>query len=211
MATHERIDTHREPRVLVPLRTARALVPPTSSFRSTWLSSSLRALRERGHLDAYLAKLPEAYHALVLAPVVGVWLPDEVAVAHYRACDALNLPPAEAFAIGYDVARHAQQTLLSTAATLAKAAGVTPWTLLSQMQKLWTRIWNGGDLTVLSLGPKEARLEIVGWTSARIPYCRIAMRGVLQGMLDMFCRRGYVTEWRPGCSDTSLAYRIAWV
>ncbi len=42
--------------------------------------------------------------------------------------------------------------------------------------------------------PKDARVEIGGWTCARTTYCRVAMRGVLQGLTQLFCERAYVRE-----------------
>src|SRR4051794_38761473 len=53
-------------RVARPLASsARDGVPVATRFRSTWLGSSLAALRERGLMDRYLGVLPEPYHAVV--------------------------------------------------------------------------------------------------------------------------------------------------
>lgn len=62
---------------LVPFITAKHLVPLASSFRSTWLTSSLRALRERGHFAPYMRVLPAKYHEQVTSSVAGFWLPVE--------------------------------------------------------------------------------------------------------------------------------------
>jgi hypothetical protein len=185
-------------------------VPAATEFRSTWLSASLRSLRERELFDSYLASIPDRHRDAVQGTVVGVWLPVEVAVAHYRACDALGLPQNEIFAIGCEVTRRVHGTLLSTAVRLVTEAGVTPWTIFAQLNRIWARIWVGGAICVLKVGPKEARLEIVGWPCSASPYTRVAMRGVLTAMSDMFCSKTYVSELPRLCTSTTLGYRIAW-
>ena len=196
--------------VLLPFPAARDLVPASTQFRSTWLSASLRSLRERHLYDSYLGSIPVCYRDAVQSTVVGVWLPVDVAVAHYRACDALALSPAEIFAIGSEVTRRVHGTLLTTAVRLATEAGVTPWTILAQLNRIWGRIWIGGGVGVFRSGPKEARLEIVGWPCSSVPYTRVAMRGVLTAMSDMFCSKTYVSEVGRLCTSTTLGYRIAW-
>src|SRR3954470_3313458 len=81
------------------------LVREATQFRSTWLTSSLRALRERQLLDPYFAHLPRSLHETVRASVAGTWLPIDVALAHYEACDSLKLPLSEQLAMGREVTR----------------------------------------------------------------------------------------------------------
>jgi hypothetical protein len=198
--------------VLVAFRggATRSTVPVTTQFRSTWLSSSLRALRERKLIDQYLAYLPEEHHEAVLTTVVGVWLPSAIAVAHYEACDRLGLTEAEQLSIGSEVGKHAQGTVFSVAVNLAKGAGVTPWTLLARLPGVWERIWVGGGVAIVKLGPKEARVEIGGWQCSRVSYTRVAMRGVIAGLVDLFSAKAYVRQLTPLCTALTLGYRISW-
>ena len=185
-------------------------VPPTQRFRSTWLSSSLRSLRERNLLDRYLTILPAQHHEAVLNSIVGVWLPVEVAVAHYSACDALQIGVGEAVTIGREATNRVHGTVLSTFVRLAKGAGVTPWTVLVRLQELWGRIWLGGGVKVVKLGPKEARIEIASWPCAASGYCRAAMRGVIPGVTDLFCQKSYANEITPLTTKSSLGYLLSW-
>jgi hypothetical protein len=189
---------------------SRQRVPRATQFRSTWLSSSLRSLKERALLDAYLAHLPRKYHDAVLSTIVGVWLPVEVAVAHYDACDALALSTNDVIAIGREATHHVHGTLLSTFVRLARGAGVTPWTVLTRLQDLWNRIWMGGGVSVAKLGPKEARIEIAGWPCAASLYCRVALRGVLPAIADLFCEKSYAREAKGLFSETTLGYVVSW-
>jgi hypothetical protein len=179
-------------------------------FRSTWLTSSLRALKERGRFEAYSAHLPVRFHESVFTTVVGVWLPVEVAVAHYAACDALNLYSSEIIAIGRQTTEQVHGTLLGTFVRLAKGAGVTPWAVMGRLNDLWSRIWVGGGVSVSKLGPKEALIEIAGWPCAASPYCRLALRGVLPAITDLFCSKSYVREEAGAARETSVSFVVAW-
>jgi hypothetical protein len=154
--------------------------------------------------------LPREHHESVLTTVAGVWLPTEVATAHYRACDDLLLPESDVLAIGAEVGRHAQGTVLGTAVRLARDAGVTPWTIMARFPQVWHRVWIGGGVAVYRVGPKDARVEIGGWPCASIPYLKTAMRGVTGGLIELFCRRAFVTPIAKLCSPTTLAYRYSW-
>jgi hypothetical protein len=154
--------------------------------------------------------LPKPLHDTVLGSAIGVWLPCDIAVAHYAACEKLELDVSLQIAIGAEVAQRVHGTVLSIAVKLAHEAGATPWTVLGQFGKLWGHIWVGGGAGVFKLGPKEARLEVVGWPCAKFMYCRNGILGVTQGLIQLFCRKVYVREVPKLCTATTLGYRIAW-
>ncbi len=186
------------------------LVPLATRFRSTWLTSSLLAIRDRGRNDEYFSYLPPEYHEVVRNSVAGSWLPVSVAVAHYAACDALNFTQLELVAIGREVQAHANASVLSMLVKLAANTGVTPWTAFSQFNRLWGRVWMGGGVGVYKIGPKEARMEIVGWPVSRSMYIKHAMRGVIGAMLEVCCTKAYVKDLPKFCTASTLGYRCAW-
>jgi hypothetical protein len=183
----------------------------TSHFRSSWLGSSLRSLRTHRYFDAYERRLPAEFRAPILESLAGTWLPIEVAVAHYATVDALDIPPATIFEMGREVQDHAQSILAPLALRTAKGLGVTPWVLFGQFRKIWDRTFRGGDFAIDKIGPKEAELEIIAWTLAPSSYVRHGMRGVLEGMLGMFCEKVHVREVPLKCGKRSLGYRFSWV
>jgi hypothetical protein len=189
----------------------RARVPTATHFRSTWLSSSLNALRDRSHFDRYLELLPAEAKPVILETVAGVWLPIDVAMTHYRTCEALDLSRREAWEIGMEVTRKVHGTSLALAFRLAKQAGVTPWTILAQLPKLWERIWRGGGLAVYQRGPKEAVLEVIQWAPAGIPYVRHTIPAVVHGIVEIFCRKAYVSEVPAMMTPSALGLRLQWV
>jgi hypothetical protein len=194
---------------ILTLPAARSEIRPVTQFRSTWLVSSLQSLRARNHYDAYVRELPKELHADILPCVAGVWLPVRLARAHYEACDRLWLSVEEQVAMGTAVGERAQTSLLSTVVRTAKGAGVTPWTLLQQFDRLWKRGAEGGAVAVFRLGPKEARAEFVSCELFDVPYFRHAFRGVLLGIASMFCEKAYIHEL-PKRAEHGVQLRIQW-
>ena len=200
--------------VFLPLHVPRSQLTPTTQFRSTWVVSSQNTLRDRGHYHRYLELLPEAHREALSMMIVGGWVPMDVATAHYGACEALDLPSSERLEIGRAVTKHLNQTLLSTAVRLASHSGATLWTPLSHFYRLWNRMFVGGGVTVFKLGPKEARIEVLGCTLAHIPYFRTGLQGVLLGIGELFSQRLFVREvTRVGSAtpSTSIIFRGSWV
>jgi hypothetical protein len=202
--------TERE-EVFLPFPRPRATIADATRFRSTWLTASQAALRERGHGDAYVLHLDAAHKDALLTVVPGIWVPMDLARAHYTACDALALSTEELIDVGMGATRRVNATALSLAVRLAKGSGVTPWTILAQVQRLWDRTSDGGGIAVYKLGPKEARVEVVGYPLAYLRYNRITFRGIVGAVIELFCQKAYVREVPKLCDRRSLGFVLSWV
>ena len=197
--------------VIVAFPAARNRVPMATQFRSTWLAGSLYAMREHGLYDRYVAALNPEYVETITSSVAGIWLPIDVAMAHYEACDRLDLAARDQIELGTLVMRHTHGTVLSVAMRLATRAGLSPWTIFGQSQRLWDRNWVGGGVGVWKTGPREVRIELVGFPCARFTYCRVALRGILMVFTELFCDKAYVSDIASLYSSTSVGFRVAWV
>ena len=200
-----------EEQVVVPFNLLNGKVPALTAVRGAVIASSLKALRTRGLMERYFALLDPAYGDRMRAMIASTWLPLDVAVAHYHACDALALDRETAEDIGRDAGRFANQNVLSTLVKLGKEMGVTPWTALARTNQIMARSWQGSTCGVFKLGPKEARFEWIGQTLAVIPYIRVGFAGFTQGLLSLFAKRVFVRELPQYCSSTTLGYRCSWV
>jgi hypothetical protein len=185
-------------------------LPPVTHCKSTLLVASVRTLREQGYFERYHELLDPAFRDAVLSTVAGVWLPIEAAVAHYRGIDALGLTTREQNALGGAVSERLGSSVFGTIATLAKTSGVTPWTGLRHFQRFFDRFFIGGGTCVTRLGPKDARIEIVGLPLARIPYFVNGYRALIEALGILFCRKLFVTVL-PRANETSIVFRGAWV
>lgn len=159
-----------------------------TAFRSTWIVSSLEALRTSEHWDAYLASLRN-HREEILSAVAGSWIPMDVACAHYRACDALGLSSAEVVAVVErgDVRRAWWAPYIA----LAKRAS-SPWEVLFLLDRLWRRSADGGAVSVVRVGDEQARIDFSGCELFDIPYFREAVRVVLAALLGHICEHSDV-------------------
>jgi len=171
--------------------------PAARNAKSTVLQSSVAAVRMSTRFDAYMRHLPPAHQQVLLHAVAGTWIPIDVAHAHYEACDAAGFTADEAFANGRRTFDQAGQVVFGTVLKMAKAAGVTPWTTLEQLQRFCARGYDGGGVQVHRLGPKEARIQVVKVRLMESPYYRGALRGVFASAMELFCTKVYLTE-KPG-------------
>lgn len=196
--------------VIVPFPCAREAVPMGKEFRSTWLAGSLAVIRAHGAFERYLANLPARYHDPILRSVAGTWLPAEVAVAHYRAVDALGISGPERVQWGREITANLQKTIFSVGFSAAREIGVTPWTMLKLVPVSFSREWRGGAVAVFRCGPKDARVEIAGFPCSPIPHCRAGLRGVVMALCDRVCTKSYAQEIRALCTESTLGFGVSW-
>ncbi|MBI2390191.1 MAG: hypothetical protein HYV09_11435 [Deltaproteobacteria bacterium] len=197
--------------LFLPFALPKERVPLVSAVRSTVIISSLTGLRAAGRYDEYLAKLERRFHDVVASPNPNAWLPLDFALAHYDACQRLDLEPAMIDEIGAQSGRFVNETLLSVLTRVSKEFGVTPWFALSNSNTLGARTWMGGSFAVWKLGPKEARLEWIQQPVARFPYFRRAFGGFTKAICGHFARAMFVSELPMPNKATEIAYRLSWV
>ncbi len=197
--------------IIVPWRVPRDRVEPAKQVRSTLINGSLRSLRLRGLETEYFARLPKPYADEIRALVPGVWVPVEVAIAHYTALDGIPLSHDERVAYGGEVSAHIQASFLGTVAKMATGMGVTPWTGLAQAERLWDRLAVGGAVQVVKVGPKEARFEAAGLALLGIGHFRVGFRGFVCAGCELFARKVYGVDIARLCSASTVGYRLSWV
>jgi hypothetical protein len=193
----------------VATRHHRAIVIPRH-IRSTVLISSRAALQAAGRFEAYEAHFSPAQRTELTHAIAGTWLPFELAFAHYSACEALALPESEQIRMGRKTGDRVNGTLLGTIARLARSAGVTPWTLIEQLPRFWSRGFDGGEVQQVRLGPKEARITIAEQPLLRFRYFRYGLAGTAEMQLSPFCTRAFVRVEGFDARSFATAYRYQW-
>jgi hypothetical protein len=182
-----------------------------SSFRSSWLTSSLKAMKARGLTDRYLQILPKKLHDSVMHSEAGVWLPVDVATAHYTAMDQLGLSEGEVVRIGMEVAERTQGLFISAILQFARSVGVSPWAVLGQVNRVYEKNWIGGGIGVFRVTPREARVVIAGWPFAHIAYNQHGVRGILLAGIQPFCSRAIAQAVPKYTTGTQICVRLQWV
>jgi hypothetical protein len=199
------------PDSFLPLPAPPANLGVATQVRSTLIATSLQSIRTRGLYDRYVKLLQGPHKETVLTAVAGCWFSIEAAVAHYRACDALRLDTSLLLAMGMDVGNRVHGTFLGMMVRTARTAGVTPWLALAQSAKLHGRLFSGGGgVAVTELGPKDARIDLVGNPLCELDYFRIGMRGVYQAAVQLFCSSVYTVELSRSRAPRATAMRVSW-
>jgi hypothetical protein len=203
-----RPDTTPSKQVILPF--ARR-VEPIRKVRSTVLVGAMTSLREAGHFERYAAALVPEHRDTLLRLVTGTWLPIEVALAHYRSCDALGLSDEEQAALGSATFARVRGSVLGTVLRLGHAAGVTPWAVLPHLQRFWNRAYDGGGIQVTRHGPKDCVVDVIrcgGLLETR--QFRNSLRATLGGVLQIFGWNAYVVELRRPRTEEGISLRAQW-
>jgi hypothetical protein len=175
------------------------------------LCSGISEFRARGIFERYAAELAPAAREAMLSAVPGVWLPMDIAMAHFAAVDALGLPPEEAFSIGAASGQRSHGSNLQTSMRLAAGALATPWTVFEMLERLWGRSWDGGAFIATRIGPKDAVLELSAMPPCEFAYFRNAFRGAVWRAVTFCAKTAYASELPSRSSATGVSFRLSWV
>jgi hypothetical protein len=183
-------------------------VQPTHQARGLLISNSVLMLRERGLFDRYIEHVPSPKRDEVIGTTPGSWVPIEVAETHYRACNELGLSESEQFDLGHAAGLRIRSVVLASVAKVARAMGMEAWSAFKQYPRMWSRSYLGGGVGVTRIGHKDARIDVVGFTLAYIPYVRNGFRGTNQAGFELFSKDVQMRELSS--SDDALAIRVTW-
>jgi hypothetical protein len=183
-----------------------------TAVRSTLLQSSLHALREFGLYERWSAQIGTAERDLIVESIAPVWLPVEVAAAHYEACDRMQVDEAEQTLIGASVGARVQSTLLTTAGKLARNMGVTPDVAARCFAPLWARLFQGGSLQIEQVGPKDLQLEFRQSVLPRCAYFRRTLCGNVGSATQLLGSKvAYAKQVSYDAGKDRLLVKVAWV
>lgn len=184
---------------------------PVRSIRSTLLLSARASLVAAGHFERYEQHLSPETRAGLGEIIAGTWLPIRVGVEHYAACDALGLSRQEQTALGRRNGERLSGTLLGTLAKLARSAGTTPPILMDQFSRFWGRIFEGGSLSCVPRGPKDAEIIVNAPPLIQSTHFRHGLGGTAESILSLVCARLFVRVRSFDEADGVATYLIQWV
>ena len=199
--------------VLVAPTTPFARVEPAREVRGTLLASSMATLRETELEYRYYECLAPEYHQEIKAFVPLSWLAMQVAVGHYQAMDLVYPTPEVQIANGRRTAERTQNGYIRTIARGLSATGhLDPAELLKRVADATQRfVQGGGAVAAYRTGPKDARVELVGFPFLSIAYARYGWQGMFESTLSLAARRVFVRQDVRFERDDRVAFLIAWV
>jgi hypothetical protein len=151
-------------------------------IRSTLLQTSLRGVRTQGNFQRWEAFVDPVHRDTILDAIAPSWLPIEVGLAHYLACDRFDLDDAVLEQIGEGVGAQLQSTLLGVASKIALSA-LSQEAINQCFLKLWPRLCKGGQMQLHNNG-KIMTIELRG---AMLPRSRY-FRGTFLGNVRAGCK-----------------------
>jgi hypothetical protein len=186
-------------------------VVPTTEVRSTLIMSGIQAVRAQGLFGAYSESLPSGVREQIAGLAAGMWVPVEIAVAHYSAMDRLGIEQSVIEALGADVAARTWKHILAPVFARSKRIGPKPWEALSYAQDTVQLNWRGGDVRIFKEAPTQALYEWAGQPCADIPYFVTSFGSFMRELMKLFSSRAYQHVVPEKCSPTTIALRLSWV
>lgn len=186
-----------------------AVVPELTHLRGTTIAASLASLEEQGILPSLWQTLDHEHHAALQGLVASSWVDIELGLAYYGALDRLALSTEQITSIGRAAAVRLQSRFVHTLVRGMQGA-VSPVTVLSRMDKLWSRSFLGGAVRVVQTGPKDLVVEVHGAAFFDLRYTRIALLGYIEQTLVSTARKVILGE-RPQPAPRAAAWNVSWV
>ena len=189
-------------------------IPRITHVRGILVAGSRAGLQSIGVYDRYVELLPAAHKDALLYYVANSWLPLEVTLAHFEACDRLGLARSHFDAIGGALADRLAKTFMGAALRTVRSMGADGqlvWAV-SRTDRFLRRVYMGGGCTVEQRGPKDIVLQLNGVPFAGSAYYQGVLLSQTRALLGMMCRRLFaqIVPSRP-LSRESLAIALSWV
>jgi hypothetical protein len=175
-----------------PLQVREIVIPhdpdagPVTAVKNLLLQFSLAQLKAHGLYDTYAKLIAPEVLTQLLAQLGPGWVPVEFAMAHYEACDRLNLDAQQIDGLGKTVGDRIQNTALISAAKRTRDADFDVWDEVGSLHRMWSRLYQGGSVQISKLGPKDQLIERRGYPMNRFRYYRQAQLGVFTAAYAAF-------------------------
>ena len=149
------------------------LIAPLSAVRSTLIQASLAELKKHGFYDHYTTLVAsDSLDQLLGLAIAPCWIPVQLALDHYDACERMQLSEAQFAQLGLSVGDRVQDVTLIAP---KQASGLRDlWQSIGALHRMWPRLFQGGGVQVVKVGPKALVLEERGFQLNRFHYYRQA-------------------------------------
>jgi hypothetical protein len=183
--------------------------PPVDAVRGFVFLSGLRWMEKQGVAARFRKILDADVEKEVVTLTTSQWVPLDISLKAYAACDALGLSMDEQIDLGRAVSRANNGVVIETLTRLIGKV-VSPWTALGHLDRVWQRSNRGGAVAVYKLGERMARLEFWQVPLAQSPFFVTSMRGAIAVGLDPFCEKLVISEIPELTTKDFFALRVMW-
>ena len=184
---------------------------PTTAIKNALLQASLAQLRAKGLYERYAAIVPPAVPQQILSSLAMSWMPIELAVAHYGACEGMMLAAEQATEVGAGVGERVQETSLSAAAKKTREPTADVWSNLGTLYRVWARHYQGGSIQIVKLGPSDMVIQQRGFVLTQYRYYRQGQLAVFRAYFEavgLHVTSVKLVSYSPTRDEVSI--RITW-
>ena len=151
-----------------------------TAVRRVLIQSSLAELKTLGVYERYCASMDPSVLAEMTSLVGPGWVPLEFVLAHYEACDQLQLDDEPIRAAGSRTAENVQRALLANGVQAGDPGLMElPWSMLGAFARMGKRVYEGSSSQYVKIGRKRLLIENVGNPLYGFRYYRIAHAGFI--------------------------------
>lgn len=202
------VAVHTEREVVIPHDMTRG---PVTAVKGMLLQFSIAQIKHYGYYERYAQFIAPGLLGELLSHVASSWLPVELAMAHYEACDKLRLNASEVARLATRVGDHLQERSYVSAAKKDRPPDFDLWTETPALHRMWDRLYQGGSVQVVKMSPKHQLLEQRGFPMNRYAYYRDAQIAVVRTAysgLGLRLSRLEVVSFSAARDE--LVLRVAW-
>jgi hypothetical protein len=149
-------------------------VQPVTAVRNALLQSSLAEVREHGYFERYSQHIPAAALEELSSNLGPGWVSNELAHAHYGACDGMKLTAEELEGIGESVGQRVRDTSIVVAGSKNPDEAFDLWASIRQLHRVWRRIYQGGSVQITKVGATDQLIHFRGFSLNTYRYFRHA-------------------------------------
>jgi hypothetical protein len=153
---------------------------PLTAVRNVLVQASLSQLKVLGHYERYTKLIEPHLLEQLLSSLAPGWIPLDLVLAHYEACEKLALGRDDFDAMGEAVGDRVQDTMLISPAKKERDVDFDLWQGIHALQRVWPRVFKGGSVQIVKVGPKAMLVEELGFVLNRYQYYRHAHLAALR-------------------------------
>ncbi len=193
--------------ILVPHDMSRGTL---SAVRRMLVHSSIAELQELGVYDRYCQLVDREALDRIHELIGPGWMPIDLALEHYAACDRLQLSDAIVHEAGLRAGDKMGGALL-VAGAQTSAKDRSPWDVLGAFSRMGRRIYEGGSSQYSKAGPKTLSIEHLRNPLFSLQYYRVAHGGFLRRSFESLgvdVKDVSFSPYRP--DKVQIDFRVTW-
>lgn len=192
--------------VLIPHDSARGRL---SAVRRMLVHSSITELQDLSLYDRYCTEIPAASLERIHALIGPGWMPVELALDHYAACDRLHLDDKLILECGLRAGENMGRALLVAGAT--NETGGSPWSLVGAYSRMGRRIYEGCSAQYVKVAANTLQIEHLQNPLFSFHYYRVAHTGFLQkSFISLGVKVSSVVFTRYRTEKEQIEVQISW-